>query len=207
DQHLQESRLVVSGYVHSAGIDCEEFNDRRDLSQLRRRAATVESQFLGDARRGIDELIEQLAEQNCSAMTRYRYEVLLLLYVVFLIGRIGHNFFWSSFLAPIVGMASKNEPLLTVDFYIPATIFLIMWSAILVLSYTWRLRRGLSAQIHKLAQTMVETRISEGLFPAVDQVCQSIIDDDHRLTDLSERTSRFRRKLAEGVDFLGGQRR
>ena len=207
DQQLQESRMVVSGYVHSAGIDCEEFNDRRDLSQLRRRAATVESQFLGDARRGIDELIEQLAEQNCSAMTRYRYEVLLLLYVVFLIGRIGHNFFWSSFLAPIVGMASKNEPLLTVDFYIPATIFLIMWSAILVLSYTWRLRRGLSAQIHKLAQTMVETRISEGLFPAVDQVCQSIIDDDHRLTDLSERTSRFRRKLAEGVDFLGGQRR
>ena len=61
DQHLQESRMVVSGYVHTAGIDSAEFNDRRDLSQLRRRAATVESQFLGDARRGIDELIEQLA--------------------------------------------------------------------------------------------------------------------------------------------------
>jgi energy-coupling factor transporter ATP-binding protein EcfA2 len=207
DQHLQESRMVVSGYVHTAGIDSAEFNDRRDLSQLRRRAATVESQFLGDARRGIDELIEQLAEQNCSATTRYRYEILLLLYVLFLIGRIGHNFFWSSFLAPIMGMSSHTEPLLTVDFYIPATIFLAMWSGILVLSYTWRLRRGLSARIHQLAQAMVETRISEGLFPSVDNICQSVVDDDHRLTDLLDRTSRFRRELAEGVGFLGGQRR
>lgn len=207
DQHLQESRMVVSGYVHTAGIDSAEFNDRRDLSQLRRRAATVESQFLGDARRGIDELIEQLAEQNCSAATRYRYEILLLLYVAFLIGRIGYNFFWSSFLAPIVGMSSHSAPLLTVDFYIPATIFLILWSGMLVLSYTWRLRRGLSARIHKLAQAMVETRISEGLFPSVDHICQSVIDDDHRLTDLLERTSRFRRDLAEGAGFLGGQRR
>ena len=86
-------------------------------------------------------------------------------------------------------------------------IFLMMWSAILVLSYTWRLRRGLSAEIHKLAQAMVETRISDGLFPSIDHVCQSVIDDDHRLTELLERTSRFRRELAAGVGFLGGQRR
>ena len=207
DQQLQESRMVVSGYVHSAGIDSEDFTNRRDLHQLRRQAATVESQFLGDARHGIDELIEKLAKQNCSAMTRYRYEILLLLYLVFLIGRIGHNFFWSSFLAPIIGNADQAEPLLTVDFYIPAMIFLMMWSAILVLSYTWRLRRGLSAEIHQLAQAMVETRISDGLFPSVDHVCQSVIDDDHRLTELRERTSRFRRELADCVGFLGGQRR
>ena len=207
DQHLQESRMVVSGYVHSAGIEAEEFADRRDLAQLRRRAASVESQFLGDARRGIDELIEELAEHNCSALTRWRYEILLLLYVLFVVGRIGHNFFWSSFLAPIVGSASHAEPLLTVDFYIPAVIFLLMWSGILVLSFTWRLRQGLSQRIHQLAQSMVETRISEGLFPSVDRVCQMVLDDVRRLTELLERTSRFRRDLAEGVGFLGGQKK
>ena len=207
DQQLQESRMVVSGYVHAAGIDAEQFADRRELHHLRHQAATVEGQFLGDARRDIDELIEHLALQNCSAMTRYRYEMLLLLYLGFLIGRIGHNFFWSSFLAPILGQADHPEPLLTVDFYIPAIIFLVMWSAILVLSYTWRLRRGLSTKIHKLAQSMVVTRISEGLFPALDHVCQSVISDDHRLTELRERTSRFRRELADAVGFLGGQLR
>jgi hypothetical protein len=203
DQHLQESRMVVSGYVHSAGIDAERFTDQRDLTHLRQRAAAVESQFLGDARRGIDELIEELAEQNCTAMTRYRYEILFLLYVAFVVGRVGYNFFWSSFLAPIVGKASSAEPLLTIDFYIPAMIFLVMWSGMLVLSYTWRLRRGLSSQIQKLAREMVETRISEGLFPSVDHVCQSVINDDSRLTELLERTSRFRREFAGGSGFLG----
>lgn len=54
---------------------------------------------------------------------------------------------------------------------------------------------------------MVVTRISEGLFPAADHVCQSVISDDHRLTELRERTSRFRRELADAVGFLGGQLR
>lgn len=207
DQNLQESRMTVSGYVHSAGIDSEEFNGRRDLTQLRRQASNVENQFLGDARRGIDELIEELAEENCGALTRYRYEFLFLLYVLFVVGRVGHNFFWSSFLAPIVGRANVAEPLLTVDFYIPATIFLVIWSGVLVLSYTWRLRRGLSTRIQKLARTMIETRISEGLFPTIDHICHDVISDDQLLTELLERTSRFRRELADGAAFLGGQRR
>ena len=199
--------MTVSGYVHSAGIDSEEFNGRRDLTQLRRQASSVENQFLGDARRGIDELIEELAEENCKALTRYRYEFLFLLYVLFVVGRVGHNFFWSSFLAPIVGRATVPEPLLTVDFYIPAMIFLVLWSGVLVLSYTWRLRRGLSTRIHKLARTMIETRISEGLFPTIDHVCQDVMSDDHLLAELQEHTSRFRRELADGAAFLGGQRR
>ena len=207
DQHLQESRMVVTGYVRSAGIDSEELADRRDLSQLRRRAAQVEGQFLGDARRGIDELIEHLAAEHCSAFTRYRYEVLFLLYLVFLIGRVGHNFFWSSFLGPVVRPGTTAEPLLTVDFYIPAMIFLVLWSGMLVLSFTWRLRRGLSARIHSLAQTMIDSRISEGLFPGLELTCEQIVVDDRALTEMLARTSDFRRRLADATSFLGGQRR
>ena len=207
DQHLQESRMVVSGYVRSAGIEAEELSDRRDLSQLRRRAAQVEGQFLGDARRGIDELIEHLAAEHCSAFTRYRYEVLFLLYLVFLIGRVGHNFFWSSFLGPMMRPSSTAEPLLTVDFYIPAIIFLVLWSGMLVLSFTWRLRRGLSARIHSLAQTMIDSRISEGLFPGLELTCEQIVVDDRALTEMLARTSDFRRRLADATSFLGGQRR
>lgn len=207
DQLLQESRMIVSGYVHSAGIESSEFTDRRDLTQLRRQAAQVEGQFLGDARRAIDELIEQLAQEHCSKLTQYRYEVLFLIYPLFLIGRIGHNFFWSSFLAPIVGSASHAEPLLAVDFYIPAIIFLLLWSGMLVLSFTWRLRRGLSGRIHGLAQSMVDSRISEGLFPGLEITCQEIGKDERTLTELLERTSEFRRHLADSTSFLGGQRR
>jgi hypothetical protein len=207
DQHLQESRMIVSGFVHSAGISAEELSDRRDLSQLRRRAAHVEGQFLGDARRSVDELIEQLAAKHCAPATRFFYEILFLFYLVFLIGRIGHNFFWSSFMGPLVRPEMKHEALLTVDFYIPAIIFLVLWSGFLVLSFTWQLRRGLSARIHALAQTMVDCRISEGLFPALEQTCDQIHGDNRVLMDLLERTSDFRRRLADATSFLGSQRR
>ena len=207
DQHLQEARMVVSGYVHSAGIQTEDFSDRRDLSQLRRRAAQVEGQFLGDARRAIDQLIDELAEQHCTKLIQYRYEGLFLLYVAFLIGRVGYNFFWSSFLAPILGARSEAEPLLAVDFYIPAVLFLVLWSGLLVMIFIWNLRQGLSERIHQLAQSMVETRISEGLFPALEAACHEIAQEDRSLTELLEQTSRFRRHLAESTAFLGSQRR
>jgi hypothetical protein len=207
DQHLQEARMVVSGYVHSAGIQTEDFSDRRDLSQLRRRAAQVEGQFLGDARRAIDQLIEELAEQHCTKIIQYRYEGLFLLYVAFLIGRVGYNFFWSSFLAPILGARAEAEPLLAVDFYIPAVLFLVLWSGLLVMIFIWNLRQGLSERIHQLAQSMVETRISEGLFPALEAACHEIAQEDRSLTELLEQTSRFRRHLADSTAFLGSQRR
>ena len=207
DQQLQEARMVVSGYVHSAGIQAEDFSDRRDLSALRRRAAQVEGQFLGDARRAIDQLIEELAEQHCTKLIQYRYEGLFLLYVAFLIGRVGYNFFWSSFLAPILGARSEAEPLLAVDFYIPAVLFLVLWSGLLVMIFIWNLRQGLSERIYQLAQSMVETRISEGLFPALEATCHEIAQEDRSLTELLEQTSRFRRHLAESTAFLGSQRR
>ena len=207
DQHLQEARMVVSGYVQSAGIQTEDFSDRRDLSQLRRRAAQVEGQFLGDARRAIDQLIEELAEQHCSKLIQYRYEGLFLLYVAFLIGRVGYNFFWSSFLAPILGVRAEAAPLLTVDFYIPAVLFLVLWSGLLVMIFIWNVRQGLSERIHQLAQSMVETRISEGLFPSLEAACHEITQEDRSLTELLEQTSRFRRHLADSTAFLGSQRR
>ncbi len=207
DQQLQESRMIVSGYVHSAGIESPEFTDRRDLTQLRRRAAEVEGEFLVDARRAIDDVIEQLAQQHCTKLIQYRYEGLFLLYVVFLIGRIGHNFFWSSFLAPIVGAADVAAPLLAVDFYIPAMIFLVLWSGLLVLGFTWQLRQGLSERIHLLAQSMVERRLLKGLFPALESACLEVLHEDRTVTELQGRTSEFRRHLADSTAFLGGQRR
>lgn len=207
DQQLQESRLLMAGYVRAARLDVDEQISHRDLQDLRRQAAQIEGQFLVDARRSVDRLIEELAQRNGSAARRWLFEGLFLLYLVFLTGRIGYNFFWSSFLAPAFGSRTEAEPLLTVDFYIPATIFLVLWSAILVLLFTWRLRSGLTEHIQRLAQTMVDSRLPAGLFPQLDQACDMVFEEERTLDELMSRTSQFRRHLAETPTFLGGHRR
>jgi hypothetical protein len=207
DQQLQESRMVISGYVNSAGIDASEFtSSRRELTELRQQAAALEGDFLVDARREIDQLTEDLAAQHCGLFTRMRYELLLLLYLAFVVGRIGHNFFWSSFLAPLLNPSQEPVPLLSIDFYVPATIFLVIWSGFLVLSYTWRLRRGLNQRIHSLAQSMAERRMAHGLFPVLEGTVRRIAQDQQQLISLQERSVDFRRRLGSATSFLGGRR-
>ena len=203
DQLLQESRLLISGYVRTAGIEYTASEDRRDLSDLRRNAATVEGEFLGDATRAVDEVIEELSTANSNALTRSRYEVLFLAFILFLIGRIGYNFFWESFLAP----SDQTKPLLTVDFYIPALIFLVIWSGFLVTMFTWKLRSGLTKRVQQFAQSMAESRLLNGLFPKLEDTCQSIQQDSRTLTSLLEQTESFRHNLADtNSGFLGHRR-
>ena len=206
DQHLQEARMIISGHVRTAGIESAEFADRRDLKLLRRQAAEVEGQFLGDARRSLDELINRVADLHAAPGIRLTFELLFASFLVFLIGRIGHNFFWSSFLAPVLGFRNSPEPLLTVDFYIPAIIFLTLWSGFLVIAFTWQLRRGLSEQIQRLAESMVSSRLSDGLFPGLEAVVLDVAEEDRTLSDLLDRTVSFRRHLADATAFLGSHR-
>jgi hypothetical protein len=207
DQQLQESRLLISGYVRSAGIEYKVSEDRRDLTDLRRNAATVEGEFLGDATRAVDEVIEELSMINSSPFTRFRYEVLFIAFILFLVGRIGHNFFWSSFLAPMVGTATEAKPLLTVDFYIPALIFLVIWSGFLVTMFTWKLRSGLTNRVQQFAQSMAESRLLHGLFPNLESTCQSVQQDSQTLTSLLDQTESFRHNLADTASGFLGHRR
>jgi hypothetical protein len=207
DQQLQESRLLISGYVRSAGIEYKVSEDRRDLTDLRRNAATVEGEFLGDATRAVDEVIEELSMINSSPFTRFRYEVLFIAFILFLVGRIGHNFFWSSFLAPMVGTATEAKPLLTVDFYIPALIFLVIWSGFLVTMFTWKLRSGLTKRVQQFSQSMAESRLLHGLFPNLESTCQSVQQDSQTLTSLLDQTESFRHNLADTASGFLGHRR
>lgn len=207
DQQLQESRMVISGHIHSAGIEFAMAEDRRDLTDLRNRAASLEDQFLGDASRVIDDVIEQLAASNSHWFTRIRYDVLLMTYLVFLLGRVGYNFFWSSFFAPMFDSAMKPESLLSVDFYIPAVLFLVIWALLLVSMFTWRLRRGLTKRVQQIAQQMAESKLVHGLFPNLESMCRHIVGDSQMLSGLLGTTTRFRRNIADtSAGFLGGRK-
>jgi HPt (histidine-containing phosphotransfer) domain-containing protein len=206
DQQLQESRMVVSGYVRSAQIDLDSNAASGDLTALRKTAADLEGEFLGDARRAVDTVIDEVADRHSGVLRRMAYEVLFLAYVVFLLGRIGHNFFWTSFLAPILGFGADPEPLHTVDFYIPALLFLIIWSLVLVVMFTAGLRQGLNRHIRGFAESMARSTLMHGLFPSLEDTCHRIETDSDRLSQLLDETQAFRRSVAGVAPLLGGRR-
>lgn len=203
DSKLHESQIVIDGYVREAELD-ESLATISSLETMRDQAARVEDQFLGDARRRIDEIIDSLAVKHSGVLTKVWYEILLLAYISFLLFRIGKNFFWDSFLHPMVSDAPEKFELLTIDFYVPAAIFFVLWSGVLVMFFTRRLRRGLNSQIQTLAQDMAETRVSQGLFPQLETACQQLERDRQRLDTLAEQTTKFRSDIAY-VAPLGGQ--
>ena len=203
DQQLQESRVAVSGYVREAGIEIDEDQNRRDLKQLRRHAAVMEGEFLGDAGRVIDKLIQELADRNSRWWSRAIYELLFVSYIVLLLSRIGYNFFWSSFLAPVLGQAEKPEELLSVDFYVPAILFLVIWSVVLVMTFTAKLRKGLKQRIRRVAEHMADSHLAHGLFPSLDQTTDAILADDQQLSMLLDRVDTLRNQLANSDSRLG----
>lgn len=207
DSDLQQSRMLVSESVRAAKIDPTALLDHTDLTQLRKRAANLEDEFLGDATRAIDQTIEELAIRNSQPFIRYRFELLFLAYVLLMLGRIGYNFFWSTFLKPMFSSEPQTAELLTIDFYIPALIFLVIWSLILVLSFTARLRRGLSQRIEDFAASRADSQLLHGLFPVVERTCTQIAADDQQLNALLTKTTDFRNQLADPTaGFMGSQK-
>ncbi|MFK7817769.1 MAG: dynamin family protein [Planctomycetaceae bacterium] len=197
DNQLQESQFVIAGYLRSAGMD-PELIDRSSIDSLRHQAARVEDQFLGDARRKVDTIIEDLAVKNTGWFTRWWYEILFLAYIAFVLVRVGRNFFYDS-------MFVEDSKLLSTDFYIPAAIFFALWSAVLVMAFTMRLRRGLQGRIRELADELASFRIASGLFPGLERACQRVERDRGELDSLVEMTTTFRNRLAGSESNLGGR--
>ncbi|MFM7058538.1 MAG: GTPase [Planctomycetota bacterium] len=207
DSQLQEARLRLAGYVRSAQLEADEFSQGRDLQHLRQQALLLEERFLSDARRAVDEVIGDLAARHSGFGMRAIAELVFLTYPLFVLLRMGHNFFWSSFLAPIVGARAVPEPLLTIDFYIPAVFFLIFWSGLLLLLFIRQLQSGLNRRIRKLSDQLAVVRLSDGLFPGLEEECRRIGQEDLALRELTDRAEYFRRRLAETGSLPGGLRR
>jgi len=66
-------------------------------------------------------------------LVRLCYEVLFAIYPLFVLVRVGKNFFYDS----LVG----NAELIGTSFYISAGLFFILWSWLFVMSFCRRLRR------------------------------------------------------------------
>jgi hypothetical protein len=187
EQLLHEAQLILTGYVQTARFDAK-LMQSTDFSHLRDQANRVETQFLGDAGRQVEEIISNLARRHSKWPRRLCYEIFWLAFVGYLIVRIGKNFFWDSVFA--------SEKILTMDFYIAAGVFLVLWSGLLLMLFTRGLRRGLNQRIDQLAGGLAHSRVGSGLFPQLEQACSTARQHCLRLEILTNSTQEVRRQLA-----------
>lgn len=187
DDALREAQFVIAGYARTAKLD-PELVEQSSLDAMRDQAARVEGQFLGDASRRIDSVIGQVATRNTGRLTQAWYEVLLLAYVGFVLYRVGRNFFYDSFV--------NRVPHLTIDFYTSAGVFFVLWSGVLVMAFTRRLRRGLQTRVEQLAEELAGGRMAHGLFPQLEKACHDIDVERNRLEAIADSTTDLRARIA-----------
>ena len=196
DNSLREAQFVIAGYVNSARLD-PALADPASLDSLRSEAARVEDQFLGDASHRIDGIIDGLAEKNSCFLTRAWYELLFCAYLGFVLFRIGKNFFYDTFLKEFLSSSSIGPAsLLTMDFYVSAGVFFVLWSVLMVMAFNRRLQRGLSQSIKQLARELAQTRTSRGLFPQIEGTCREIELQRARLDAMADGTRELRSQIA-----------
>lgn len=196
DALLRESQLIVGGYVQQAHLDPQLLTGG-NFDSLRNEAARVEGQFLGDAGRRVDEIITRLADRHAKWYVRAGYEVLLFALLAYIVGWPAHNFFYAH---PVQGVT-----LIPSDFYIHAGVFFVLWSTVLVMFFTRRLRRGLVNEVTRLAGELALTRLATGLFPNLEAALVDLRVQRERLETLAATTAELRREISGGT-FLGAQR-
>jgi len=194
DAELREAQIVISGYAHAAKLD-RPTTDSSSFESLRHAAASVQSEFLSDAARLIDDLILQSAKRNSHWLVRAVYEVMFAELPLFLLYRVGRNFFYDSFVL--------ERPLLDTNFYIPAALFLVLWAGLLVMSFTGRLRRGLTQRVWELARELASLKVGGGLFPELERQVREFAHERDRVESFAQTVDSIRDRFAD-ASHLGG---
>ena len=193
DSLLREAEIVIDGHVSAAGMSRAAKKDH-SIDQLRKQAVAVEDHFVEDAGERIEEVIADLSRRNSRWYVRWIYELLFLIFVGFVLYRVGRNFFVDSFMYDL--------PLLPSDFYLAAGLFFLLWSAALIMFFTRRLQRGLSSRIRKMSSTMVEHRMERGLFPHIEDEVRKAERQRDELQALLVETTEMRHEFAS-TDVFG----
>lgn len=196
DAVLREAELVVQGHIRAAGLHTE--SGSHSLTELRDRAAGVEQEFLSDAGRRIDDIIARLTTRNSRWSVRTAYELCWSAYLLFVLYRVGRNFFYDSWI--------DDAPLLASQFYIPAALFLLLWAGLLIMAFTRRLRRGLEREVRTLAGDLVQSQLSHGLFPDVEADCRAARGSADELRGLQSLTAGLQSDITGRPSGLGAIR-
>lgn len=185
DAEFREAQIIIEGYTRAARLDRHAVDLK--LQTLKLSAAQAEEEFWAFARQKLDTAILQTARQRSGLFARIGYEAVFAVLPVYLLVRIGKNFFYDSWI--------EQQPLLESQFYIPAALFLGLWTFFVLALFTARLRRGLKQSVQQLAEELATAKLAGGLFPQLDEACRDYARDTDELHRLATQVSALREQV------------
>ncbi|QDT17412.1 GTPase domain-containing protein [Alienimonas californiensis] len=199
DGLLRDARFRLQGFTADAGLPTELLT--LTDAQIRDQGVAAEGRFLEGVRGKVDALIKKLAAKNSRTPVRLWYEILLLSLPAVILLRAAKNFFWDTFLHPLIfgdaEVATAAGPVLYGgDYWIAGAVFASLWAGLLVMLFSRRLRRGLDQEVNELARSVSAGRTPAGLFPALDAAVARAAAAADRLHRLAGEAAAARDRLA-----------
>lgn len=188
EQQFRESAFVLRGFVNEAEMSDSPLQGEA----LARQAEQAVKAALGRMRRRVDESLDVLVRHNSGWFTRGLYEFAWLGVVGLVLFRLGKNFFYDSWWpdqpAPIEGLHA----------YLAGMFWVVAWSAILMLSFSGRLRRSIAKQL----RTPLLPREAKG----GDGPFRELLDECDRVEQFAAECNRLRGALNSPPPTIGANR-
>ncbi|NNJ24213.1 GTPase domain-containing protein [Alienimonas chondri] len=204
DGLLRDARFRLQGFTSDAGLPSELLTLTDE--QIRDQGVAAEGRFLEGVRGRVDGLIKSLAAKNSRTVVRIWYEVLLMSLPAVILLRAAKNFFWDTFLYPLLfGDAEASDAadpaLYGGDYWLAGAVFASLWAGLLVMLFSRRLRRGLDREVNELARSISAGRSARGygaagLFPKLDAAVNRAAAGADRLHRLAGEAGDARNRLA-----------
>ena len=210
DGLLRDAQFRLRGFTADAGLP----SDLLTLTdeQIRDQGVAAEGRFLEGVRNKVDALIKKLAAKNSRTPIRLWYEILLMSLPAVILLRAAKNFFWDTFLEPLLfgdveAEGAAGHVLYGGDYWIAGAVFAGLWAGLLVMLFSRRLRRGLDREVNELARSVSASRAPAGLFPKLEAAVSAAGSEADRLHRLAEEAAVARDRLADTAVTGAGTKR
>jgi hypothetical protein len=180
---LRRAAVVLEGYADEAGLP----KTSASVATLEREADAASLNFAARLSQDLDVLIGRQAARHTGWFTRWRYEILLLLMLSFLLFRLGKNFFYDSL--------ALSAPIWGVQSYIASAFWFLLWCFLLLWLFMRRLRDGLKQAVERLAENWTGTAAVSGICAELEDVCRRAVQFRCDLNLLQADVERLRGRL------------
>jgi energy-coupling factor transporter ATP-binding protein EcfA2 len=155
---LRRSAVVLEGYAAEAGLPKSSVL----IAAVAAEADAASLNFAARLSQDLDALIARQAERHTGWFTRWRYEIMLLAMLGFLLFRLGKNFFYDSW------WPERPAAMWGVESYFAAAFWFLLWCLVLLWFFTRRLRGGLKQAVDHLAESWTGSTAAAGVFAQLD---------------------------------------